>query len=66
MKKTVIIVLGLLMCAAAVTVIGQKKVLSPKQERREVREKRRAERSANSSSIRSRCSASRRGPCARS
>ena len=47
MKKTVIIVLGLLMCAAAVTVIGQKKVLSPKQERREVREKRRAERIAN-------------------
>ena len=30
-----------------VTVIGQKKVLSPKQERREVREKRRAERIAN-------------------
>ena len=79
MKKTVIIVLGLLMCAAAVTVIGQKKVLSPKQERREVREKRRAERIANyeqfmdslvqratSSSIRSRCSARPAGPCARS
>jgi len=46
MKKTVIIVLGLLLCAAAVTVIGQKKQLSPKQERREVREKRRAERIA--------------------
>lgn len=30
MKKTVIIVVGLLLCAAAVTVIGQKKVLSPK------------------------------------
>lgn len=47
MKKTVIILLGLLMCTAAVTVIGQKKVLSPKEERREVREKRRAERIAN-------------------
>ena len=47
MKKTVIIVVGLLLCAAAVTVIGQKKVLSPKEERREVREKRRAERIAN-------------------
>ena len=47
MKKTVIILLGLLMCTAAVTVIGQKKTLSPKQERREVREKRRAERVAN-------------------
>ena len=32
---------------AAATVIGQKKMLSPKQERREVREKRRAERIAN-------------------
>ena len=47
MKKTVIFVLGLLLCAAAVTVIGQKKVLSHKEERREVREKRRAERIAN-------------------
>ncbi|HIW64694.1 MAG TPA: DUF4251 domain-containing protein [Candidatus Alistipes intestinipullorum] len=47
MKKTVIFVVGLLLCAAAVTVIGQKKVLSPKEERREVREKRRAERIAN-------------------
>lgn len=47
MKKTVIIVAGLLLCAAAATVIGQKKVLSPKEERREVREKRRAERIAN-------------------
>ena len=47
MKKTVIIVVGLLLCAAAVTVIGQKKVLSPKEERREVREKRRAERIAD-------------------
>ena len=36
-----------MLCAAAVTVIGQKKVLSPKEERREVREKRRAERIAN-------------------
>lgn len=47
MKKTVIIVLGLLLTATAVTVIGQKKILSPKEERREVREKRRAERIAN-------------------
>lgn len=47
MKKTVIILLGLLMCTAAATVIGQKKTLSPKQERHEVREKRRAERVAN-------------------
>ena len=39
--------MGLLLCAAAVTVIGQKKVLSPKQEQREVREQRRAERLAN-------------------
>lgn len=46
MKKTVILVVGLLLCAAAVTVIGQKKVLSPKEERREVREKRRADRIA--------------------
>ena len=47
MKKTAIFVMGLLLCAAAVTVIGQKKVLSPKQEQREVREQRRAERLAN-------------------
>ena len=47
MKKTVIIVLGLLLAATAFTVIGQKKILSPKEERREVREKRRAERIAN-------------------
>ena len=47
MKKTAIFVAGLLLCAAAVTVIGQKKVLSPKEERREVREQRRAERIAN-------------------
>lgn len=47
MKKTAIFVVGLLLCAAAVTVIGQKKVLSPKEERREVREQRRAERIAN-------------------
>lgn len=44
MKKTVILIVGLLLCAAAVTVIGQKKILSPKEERREVREKRRADR----------------------
>ena len=48
MKKSVIFLLSVLLCAAAaVTVIGQKKVLSPKEERREVREKRRAERIAN-------------------
>lgn len=47
MKKTVLIVLGLLLCVAAVTVIGQKKMLSPREERREVREKRRAERIAS-------------------
>ncbi len=49
MKRSVIFVAiaSLLLCAAVVTVIGQKKVLSPKEERREVREKRRAERIAN-------------------
>lgn len=48
MKKTAILsIAGLLLCVAAVTVIGQKKVLSPKQEQREVREQRRAERIAN-------------------
>lgn len=47
MKKTVIFVMSVLLCAAAFTVIGQKKVLSPKEERREVREQRRAERIAN-------------------
>lgn len=39
--------MGLLLCAAAATVIGQKKMLSPKEERREVREKRRADRIAS-------------------
>lgn len=47
MKKTVILFAGLLCCVAAVTVIAQKKTLSPKEERREVREKRRAERIAS-------------------
>lgn len=47
MKRTIIILLGLLSCMAVLSVIGQKKVLSPKEERREVREKRRAERIAN-------------------
>lgn len=47
MKRSVIFITCLLLCAAAVTVIGQKKALSPKEERREVREKRRAERIAN-------------------
>ena len=46
MKKTVIIVVSVLLCAVCATVIGQKKILSPKEERREVREKRRAERIA--------------------
>ena len=45
--KKVILLVGLLLCAAAATVIGQKKMLSPKEERREVREKRRAERIAS-------------------
>ena len=79
MKKTVIIVLGLLLAATAFTVIGQKKILSPKEERREVREKRRAERIANyekfmdslccratSNSIPRPCSVSRQVPCVRS
>ena len=47
MKRFVILITALLLCAGAVTVIGQKKVLTPKEERREVREKRRAERIAN-------------------
>ena len=47
MKKTVIIVVSVLLCAVCATVIGQKKILSPKEERREVREKRRAERIAD-------------------
>ncbi len=48
MKKTVLLlVAGLMLGAAAVTVIGQKKVLTPQQERREVREKRRSERLAS-------------------
>lgn len=46
MKKVILIVTGALLCVTAWTVIGQKKVLSPKEERREVREKRRAERLA--------------------
>ncbi len=47
MKRVLPILAGLLLCAAAITVIGQKKVLTPKEERREIREKRRAERIAN-------------------
>ncbi|WP_295937895.1 DUF4251 domain-containing protein [uncultured Alistipes sp.] len=47
MKKTIIIVSALLLCAAAITVIGQKTELSPKQERREAREKKRAARLAD-------------------
>lgn len=46
MRKFIVIALGVLLCAGAYTVIGQKKVLSPKEEKREVREKRRAERIA--------------------
>lgn len=46
MRKLIIIAIGVLLCAGAYTVIGQKKNLSPKEERREVREKRRAERVA--------------------
>ena len=60
MKKTVIIVVGLLLCVVGATVIGQKKNLSPKEERREVREKRRADRTPRP------CSASRPAPCVRS
>ena len=79
MKKTVIIVVGLLLCVVGATVIGQKKNLSPKEERREVREKRRADRIASfektmdsvilraiSSSTPRPCSASRPAPCVRS
>ena len=47
MKKAVILFAGILCCVAAATVIAQKKVLSPKEERREVREKRRADRIAS-------------------
>ena len=47
MKKTVIIVVGLLLCVVGATVIGQKKNLLPKEDRREVREKRRADRIAS-------------------
>lgn len=46
MRKFIVIALGVLLCAGAYNVIGQKKVLSPREERREVREKRRAERIA--------------------
>lgn len=71
--------MGLLLCVVGATVIGQKKNLSPKEERREVREKRRADRIASfektmDSVILSRnfqfnprpCSASRPAPCVRS
>lgn len=48
MKRTILIAgAAALLCAVCFSVIGQKKVLSPKEERREVREKRRAERIAN-------------------
>ena len=46
MRKFIVIALGVLLCAGAYTVIGQKKMLSPKEEKREVREKRRADRIA--------------------
>lgn len=47
MRKFLFFALGVLLCAAAYTVIGQKSVLSPKQEKREVREQRRAQRLAD-------------------
>lgn len=51
MKKTVLFCVAFLLSVIAVsttvTVIGQKKILSPKEERREAREKRRAERIAS-------------------
>ena len=46
MKRLPILLVSLLLCAAAVTVIGQKKMLTPREERREVREKRREQRIA--------------------
>lgn len=46
MKRFLFIVAALVLAVAAVSVIGQKKDLSPKEERREVREKRRAQRLA--------------------
>ncbi len=46
MKKLSVILAGMLLCLAAATVIGQKQNLTPKQERREIREKRRAQRIA--------------------
>ena len=46
MKKLILIAAGVLLCAGALSVIGQKTALSPKQERREARAKRRAERIA--------------------
>lgn len=47
MKKTILYITALVLCAVCLSVIGQKKVLSPKEERREVREQRRAQRLAD-------------------
>lgn len=47
MKRFLFIVAALVLAVAAVSVIGQKKNLSPKEERREVREQRRAQRLAD-------------------
>lgn len=46
MKRYLLVVVALLLVVATVSVIGQKKTLSPKEERREVREQRRAQRLA--------------------
>ena len=46
MKRFLFVAVALLCAVATISVIGQKKNLSPKEERREVREKRRAERLA--------------------
>ena len=48
MKKILLISVALVLaCVVCYTVVGQKQTLSPKQERREAREKRRAERQAD-------------------
>lgn len=46
MRKLLYVAMGALLCAGVYTVIGQRKALSPKEERREVREQRRAQRIA--------------------
>lgn len=47
MKRFLVILSALLLLVAAMSVVGQKSRLSPKEERREVREKRRAQRLAD-------------------